>query len=85
MDTAALGVALDPERRGRRWISSCLNSMVDPPLGLGITDTGARWVLMGVIAAIILSPQEMTSQAVSLCLPTRLMCSYLVPGFPEKL
>lgn len=51
MDAVALGAALDPERRGRHWVSSCLGSMVDPPLGLDITDTGERWVLVGGIAA----------------------------------
>ena len=44
VDTAALGIVLDPERRGRHWVSRCLGlgSTVDPPLGLGITDIGVR-------------------------------------------
>lgn len=40
--TAALRATLDPERRGRYWVSSCLGlgGTVHPLLGLSITDTG---------------------------------------------
>lgn len=55
VDAGALGAALDLEKRGRHWISSCLGSMADPPLGLGIIDAGTRWVCgEGIGAPIIL-------------------------------
>lgn len=61
-----------------------LGSTIDPPLGLGITDTGVRLVLVGGIGVIILQCWKVTSLAVSPCVPAHKVHSDLVLGFPEK-